>query len=52
MKLLGQGKFLGKYKTIMFDSLTEMGRIFLKWAEKQPENNVNGKLNLRDVMVI
>ena len=43
----GREKFLGKYKTIMFDSLTEMGRIFLKWAEKQPENNVNGKLNLR-----
>jgi len=40
-------KFVGKYKTIMFDSLTEMGRIFLKWAEKQPENMVNGKLNLR-----
>ena len=43
----GREKFIGKYKTIMFDSLTEMGRIFLKWAEKQPENNVNGKLNLR-----
>ena len=43
----GREKFLGRYKTIMFDSLTEMGRIFLKWAEKQPENNVNGKLNLR-----
>ena len=34
----GREKFLGRYMTIMFDSLTEMGRIFLKWAEKQPEN--------------
>ena len=43
----GRDQFLGKYKTIVFDSLTEMGRIFLKWAEKHPTCVKNGQPDIR-----